>query len=162
MRQKLRIALSWLAAVTGFVIGLFGLAGVGMTGIPSERFSDWYLHWFGVTGGGVMALCFLIGSITALWNRGRAGLIFLGVMPIAAFCLAYSTSESVDWHADGSGWAAWAPPFTALGLAAVFYLPLFAPLIAWRKRKLSQDCGHRNLGDDCVTHRAGPAGWCRN
>jgi len=119
------------------VIGLFGLAGVGMTGIPSERFSDWYLYWFGVGGVGLMALCFLVGSIIALRNRGRAGLIFLCVTPIAAFCLAYSASESVDWHADGSGWAAWAPPFTALGLAAVFYVPLLGPMLVRRRRKLS-------------------------
>jgi hypothetical protein len=84
-----------------------------------------------------MALCFLGGSIVALWNRGRAGLIFLCVTPIAAFCLAYSASESVEWHADGSGWGVWAPPFTALGLAALFYLPFLAPMLVRRRRKLS-------------------------
>ncbi|MGA3204729.1 MAG: hypothetical protein ABSF12_19730 [Bryobacteraceae bacterium] len=137
MRPKPRIALSWLVAATGFLIGLFALAGLGMIWTPTEWFSDWYLHWFGVTGVGLVALCFLVGSIIALRNRGRAGLIFLCVMPIAAFCLAYSASESVDWHADGSGWAAGAPPFTALGLAAVFYLPFLAPMLVWRRRKLS-------------------------
>jgi hypothetical protein len=137
MRPKLRIVLSWLVAATGFLIGQFGLAGLGMTWTPTERLSDWYLYWFGVGGVGLMALCFLVGSIIALRNRGRAGLIFLCVTPIAAFCLAYSASESVDWHADGSGWAAWAPPFTALGLAAVFYVPLLAPMLVRRRRKLS-------------------------
>src|SRR5579863_6495109 len=127
MRPKVRIALSWLVAGAGFLIGLFTLAGLGMTWIPTERFTDWYLHWVGVAGVGLMALCFLVGSIVALRNRGHAGLIFLRVTPIAAFCLAYSASESVDWHADGSGWAAWAPPFTALGLATVLYLPFLAP-----------------------------------
>ncbi len=124
-------------AATGFLIGLFALAGLGMTGTPSERLSDWYLTWFGVAGVVLTALCFLVWSIVALRNRERAGRIFLCVTPIAAFCLAYSASETVDWHTDGSGWPAWAPPFTALGLAALFYLPFLAPVLARRRRTLS-------------------------
>jgi hypothetical protein len=43
-------------------MGQFVLAGLGMTQLPSERLSDWYLFWFGFAGNSLMAVCFLAAA----------------------------------------------------------------------------------------------------
>jgi hypothetical protein len=77
---------------------------------------------------------FLAGSIVALRNRKRAGIIFLICMPVAVFCLGYPSAGYLVWHADGGGW--FEPPApTAIGLTTIFFLPIFAALLAIRYRK---------------------------
>jgi hypothetical protein len=55
-------------------------------------------------------------------------------MPFAVFCLAYPSAGYLVWHSDGGGW--FEPPEipTAIGLTALFFLPIFAGLLALRRR----------------------------
>jgi hypothetical protein len=134
MRSRPKVAVSWLVVVLGFVVGIFLLAGFGSESIPSsEHTPGWYLAWLGFFGTGLLSLGFLIGSTVALRNPGRAGIIFLGFIPVTAFCLAYPDSGYLVWRSDG-GWYETPLPWTAIGLTALFFFPFVAPLFTLRHK----------------------------
>ncbi|MGA8433179.1 MAG: carboxypeptidase-like regulatory domain-containing protein [Candidatus Sulfotelmatobacter sp.] len=95
----------------------------------------WLLRWIQYVGGALLGAVFLVGTIVALRNRKRAGIIFLSSMPVAVFCLAYPSAGYLVWHSDGSGW--FEPPEipTAIGLTILFFLLIFAGLLAIRHKK---------------------------
>ena len=118
MRTRLKPVLSWIAVTLGCLAGFIACAEFGVGGVAlSDRSPAWYLPWFGITGEALLGVGFLVGSLVALRNRRLAGIIFLAVMPVAAFCLAYPASGFLVWRADG-GWFETPFPGTAIELAA--------------------------------------------
>ena len=95
----------------------------------------WFLRWFGFAGVGLFGMTFLVGSIIARRNPRNAGIIFLVFLPFSAFCLAYPESGFLVWHADGGGWFETPLPLTAIGLAALFFVPFIAPLLTLHHKK---------------------------
>jgi hypothetical protein len=103
--RRIKSALSWLALVLAFVVGVWALATFGMAWVDlSDRTGGWFLRLFSVGGIGLLGLCFIIGSLAALRNRKHAGIIFLTFMPIVAFFLGYPNAGYLVWHADGGGY----------------------------------------------------------
>lgn len=78
-------------------------------------------------------LAFVLGSLVALQDRRRAGIIFLVAMPAAAFCLAYPSASYLVWT-DGGGWFETPTPVAAIGLAVLLYAPFLVPLWMWRRK----------------------------
>jgi len=135
-RPKRAILLSWLLVGLGFLIGLFLLAGIVAGGIPQTDNSEgWYLRWFGYVGVLLTALVFVLGSLVALRNQRIAAWVFLGSMPVCAFCLSYPFAGYLVWHADGGGWFETPYPFMAIGLALLFYTPFLVLMLAIRYTK---------------------------
>lgn len=99
-----KTVLSWLAASLGFLFGLLALARLGHGGFPfGDHDPGWFLRWLTFAGVGLFGLGFLTGSILAPRNPRRAGVVFLALLPITAFCLAYPESGFLVWHANGGG-----------------------------------------------------------
>jgi hypothetical protein len=125
-----------MAVGLGLLLGFVALARFGMAWPPfHDELPGWVLRWIEYGGGALLGPVFLAGTIAALRNRKRAGLLFLSCMPVTVFCLAYPSAGYLVWHSDGSGW--FEPPEipTAIGLATLFFLPVFAALLAIRYRK---------------------------
>jgi hypothetical protein len=125
-----------MAVGLGLLVGFVALARFGMAWPPfHDELPGWVLRWIEYGGGALLGPVFLAGTIAALRNRKRAGIIFLSCMPVTVFCLAYPSAGYLVWHSDGSGW--FEPPEipTAIGLATLFFLPVFAALLAIRYRK---------------------------
>jgi hypothetical protein len=136
MRPLLKSVLSWFVFALGLVVGLCALVIFGGDSVNlADRSSGWYQQLLLVAGIGLLGLCFLSGSIAALRNRKRAAVIFAGFTPVAAFCICYPDAGYLVWHADGSGWFESPLPQTAIGLTALFFLPLFAALFLRRQKK---------------------------
>jgi len=76
------------------------------------------LRWISYVGGALLGPVFLAGSIVALRNRKRAGIVFLICMPVAVLAVGLSRQHP-----------------TAIGLTTIFFLPIFAALLAIRYRK---------------------------
>lgn len=134
--RPIRTALSWLIVVLGFLAGLLALATFGMTWFNfADRSSGWFLRWFGIAGVGLLALCFITGSIVAPRNRRSAAVTFLVFMPVAAFCLAYPDAGYLVWYPDGSGVFETPIPSTAIGLTSLFFAPFLILLLTIRHRK---------------------------
>jgi hypothetical protein len=136
MRPMRRNRLSSLAVALGVLVGFFALARFGMAWPPfNDDLPGWLLRWISYVGGGLLGPVFIAASFVAVRNRKRAGLIFLVAMPFVVFCLAYPAAGYLVWHSDGSGW--FEPPEipTAVGLTALFFLPIFMGLLAIRGRK---------------------------
>jgi len=130
--QKL---LSWLAVTLGCLVGFVACAFFGTASASFEdRSPAWYLRWFDVAGLALLGLGFLFGSLVALRNRRSAGITFVAVMPVAAFCLAYPDSGYLVWR-DGTGWFQTPIPSVAIGLAALFYALLLPPFWIWPRKK---------------------------
>ena len=136
MRPRLKLIVSWFVTALGFLVGFFALARFGMARPPfNDDLPGWLLRWISYLGGALLGPVFLAGSIVALRNRKRAGIIFLICMPITVFCLAYPSAGYLVWHSDGGGWFEPPEPPTAIGLTIIFFLPIFAALLAIRYRK---------------------------
>jgi hypothetical protein len=130
-----RTVLSWLVLALGFLLGFLALARFGMAWPPfGDNDPGWLLRWISYVGGALLGPVFIAASIVALRNPKRAGLVLLITMPFAVFCLAYPSAGYLVWHSDGGGW--FEPPEipTAIGLTALFFLPIFAGLLALRRR----------------------------
>jgi len=130
-----RTVLSWLVLALGFLLGFLALARFGMAWPPfGDNDPGWLLRWISYVGGALLGPVFIASSIVALRNPKRAGLVLLITMPFAVFCLAYPSAGYLVWHSDGGGWLE--PPEipTAIGLTALFFLPIFAGLLALRRR----------------------------
>lgn len=109
-----------------------------MGGTPfGDSDPGWPLRWIAYLGGALLGPVFITGSLVGLQNRKRAGLVSLIAMPFVAFCLAYPATGYLVWHSDGSGWFESPEPLVAIGLTIVFFLPIFAGLLALRRAKRS-------------------------
>ena len=136
MRPIPKTVLSWLVASLGFTFGLLALARLGTWWLPfGDHDPGWFLRWLTFAGVGLFGLGFLIGSILAARNPRRAAIVFLALLPITAFCLAYPESGFLVWHADGGGWFETPVPLTGAGLTALFFAPFVAPLFTLRNKK---------------------------
>ncbi len=134
-RARMQAIVSWLAVTLGCVVGFFACATFGMQSVPlADRDPAWYLRWFDTAGSALLGLGFLVGSLAALRNRRRAGRVFLTVMPVAAFCLAYPDSGYLVWR-DGTGWFETPLPVMAIGLTVLFYGVLLLPFFIWPRKK---------------------------
>src|SRR5262249_14107517 len=135
MRARLRAIISWLAATLGCVAGFLACALFGMRSAPlADGDPAWYLRWFDVAGFALLGLGFLFGSLVALRNRRLAGMVFLTVMPVAAFCLAYPDSGYLVWR-DGGGFFETPIPAIAIGLTVLFYAVFLLPIWFWPRKK---------------------------
>jgi len=121
MRPIPKTVLSWLVASLGFLFGLLALARFGTWWLPfGDHDPGWFLRWLTFAGVGLFGLGFLIGSILAPRNPRRAGIVFLALLPITAFGLAYPESGFL---------------VTGTGLTALFFAPFVAPLFTLRNKK---------------------------
>jgi hypothetical protein len=77
------------------------LPGIRRFGMSWPPFNDdlpgWLLRSISYVGGALLGPVFLAGSIVALRNRKRAGIIFLICMPVAVFCLGYPSAGYLVW-----------------------------------------------------------------
>ncbi len=128
-----KTTLSWLAAGLGLLFGFLALARFGMAWPPSN--DDWLPRWIGYGGAALLGPVFLAGSVVALRNRKGGGIIFLICMPVIVFGLAYQSAGYLVWHSDGGGWFEVPEIPTAIGLTTIFFLPVFAALLAIRYRR---------------------------
>jgi hypothetical protein len=128
MKANAKTGICWFAAILGVFIGLYFLAEFGMSAPDVDS-------WLSFVGVGLVGFGFLAGSIAALRRPKVGGIIFLAVLPVAAFCLAYPQAGYVVWHQDGSGWFETPSPTKAIGLAAVFFAPFAAPLFLPHNKK---------------------------
>jgi hypothetical protein len=136
MRPKLKYTLGWFVAALGSFLGLFALAGFGMSWLPlGDHDPGWFLRWLSLFGIGLFGVGFLAGSLTAPRNPMRGGILFLGFLPATAFCLAYPESGFLVWHSDGGGYFETPLPWTAVGLTLLFFTPFVAPLFTLRNKK---------------------------
>jgi hypothetical protein len=135
-RLVIKRALSWLMASLGLVAGFLALALAGERWIPDPN-TDPHWHKAGIqtAGGCLLGLTFIAGSLIAIRNRRRGGLIFLVCTPLVAFCIGYPDAGYLAWDNYGNG--IFYSPFlrTALGLALLFFAPFVVPLFAIRNRK---------------------------
>jgi len=88
MRPRLKVVFSWVLAAIGFFVGLCALTKFGMWWAPlGDHDQGWLLRWLIFVGIGLFGVGFLVGSLFAPRNPGRAGVIFLvflaiyGVLP---------------------------------------------------------------------------------
>jgi hypothetical protein len=95
----------------------------------------WFLRWLSLFGVGLFGMGFLAGSLVALQNPKRGGILFLVFLPVTAFCLAYPESGFLVWHSDGGGYFETPLPWTAVGLTLLFFAPFLAPLFTLHKKK---------------------------
>jgi hypothetical protein len=133
-RALLRLLISWFAVALGGIVGFIACARFGMAWAPVPDHPAWYLGWFDVAGVALLGLGFLFASFAALRNRGLAGIIFLSIMPVAGFCLAYPNAGYLVWRSDG-GWFETPIPAVAIGLASLFYAVFLVPVIFWPRKK---------------------------
>jgi len=83
MRPRLKVVFSWVLAAIGFFVGLCALAKFGMWWAPlGDHDQGWLLRWLIFVGIGLFGVGFLVGSLFAPRNPGRAGVIFLVFLPI--------------------------------------------------------------------------------
>src|SRR5207253_2434329 len=83
-------AASWLIVTLGVVAGLLALSISGQRWIP-DRATDpyWYKSLIQTAGICLLGLTFVAGSLLAVRNRRRGGLVFLICAPVVAFCVGY-------------------------------------------------------------------------
>jgi hypothetical protein len=135
-RSRLKLAACWIVVALGVFVGLCALSVFGSTYLPfADCCSGWFLRWLAFAGVGLFAAGFLAGSLAAVRNPRRAGIVFLTFLPITAFCLAYPSAGFLVWRSDGSGWFETPLPLTAIGLTLLFFGSILAPILALRHRK---------------------------
>ena len=82
----LKDALSFAVLALGIIVGLFGVAMVAdMPAFPGYFEPEWSR----VAGFALFGFVGILGSVIALWNRRRAGILFLLTAPIAGGCFAW-------------------------------------------------------------------------
>ena len=129
-------AIGWLAVTFGVLVGLLSLSISGQRWIP-DRSSDpyWYKSFIQTIGICLLGLTLIGGSLVAVRNRRRGGLVFLICAPLVAFCVGYPDVGYLAWDKQGNG--IFYSPFLriALGLTLLFFVPFVAPLFAIRNKK---------------------------
>lgn len=112
--RRLKLSLSWLIVALSCLVGLLVCVGLGFAQVSSLNGSPAsHLAWCGVAGMALLGLALLTSSLVAVRNRRTAGFILLAAMPVAAACLAYSTSDDGMWLPPLAGWSV---PFLLPGL----------------------------------------------
>jgi hypothetical protein len=139
IRPKLMFAkkaASWLIVSLGVLVGMLALSVSGQRWIR-DRASDlyWYKSWIQTAGLCLLGLTFIAGSLLAIRNRRRGGLVFLIWAPLVAFCIGYPDAGYLAWDKHGSG--IFYSPFlrVALGLTLLFFIPFVVPLFALPNKK---------------------------
>jgi hypothetical protein len=128
-------AVSWLTVTFGVLVGLLALSISGQRWIP-DRSSDpyWYKSLIQTLGICLLGLAFIAGSLVAVRNRRRGGLVFVICAPLVAFSVGYPDAGFLAWEkGDGIFYS----PFLriALGLTLLFFVPFVVPLFAIRNKK---------------------------
>ena len=128
-------AVSWLTVTFGVLVGLLALSLSGQRWIP-DRSSDpyWYKSFIQTLGICLLGLTFIAGSLVAVRNRRRGGLVFVICAPLVAFSVGYPDAGFLAWEkGDGIFYS----PFLriALGLTLLFFVPFVVPLFAIRNKK---------------------------
>ncbi len=83
-KRLFRHIFSWCIVLGGLVAGTYVLALFGA--IPFFlRWPDWLYQ----TGMGVYGATFLVASLVGTWNRRRAGLIYVWVIPFVVLCVSF-------------------------------------------------------------------------
>ncbi len=136
MRPVFKTILIWLAPALGLLIGFVALARFGMDWPPFGDYDPgWLMGWIEYLGGAILGPLLIAASIVALRNPKRAGLILLIAMPLAVFLLAYPAAGHLVWHQYTGGWFEHPAPLTAIALTTIFFLPIYAGLLALRCRR---------------------------
>lgn len=129
-------AASWIIVTLGVLVGLLALSISGQRWIPN-RTSDpyWYKSFIQTAGICLLGLTFIAGSLFAVRNRRRGGLVFLTCAPLVAFFVGYPDAGYLAWDKQGNG--IFYSPFLriALGLTLLFFAPFVVPLFAIRNKK---------------------------
>lgn len=131
-----KIIVSWAVLVVCCGVGLFALVRLGMTWVDfSKLWSESPSLHPDLAGDSLLATAFFVGSVTAIQNQRRAGIIFLAFMPFVAFFFAYPGLAFYVTNPDGLSWIERPLRVTAVGLTVLFYVPFAAPLLALPNRK---------------------------
>lgn len=128
-------AANWLIVTLGVLVGLLALSISGQRWIP-DRATDpyWYKSFIQTAGICLLGLTFIAGSLLAVKNRRRGGMVFLICAPLVAFSVGYPDAGFLAWEkGDGIFYS----PFLriALGLTLLFFVPFVVPLFAIRNKK---------------------------
>ncbi len=131
-----RNGLSWIVVVLGFLIGFLALASFGMAWPPfGDNDPGWLMRWISYIGAAILGPLFIAVSVVALRNPKRAGLILFIAMPFAVFLLGYPAAGHLVWHEHTGGWFEHPVPATTIGLTAMFFLQIYAGLLALLYRR---------------------------
>ncbi|HZI56577.1 MAG TPA: carboxypeptidase-like regulatory domain-containing protein [Verrucomicrobiae bacterium] len=131
-----RKAASWLMTALGVLIGLLAFSVSGQQWIPDRATHPfWYKSFIQIAGGWLLGFTFIAGSLVALRNRRRGGLVFLICAPLVAFCAGYPDAGYLAWDKSGNG--IFYSPFLwiAIGLTLLFFAPFAVPIFAIRNKK---------------------------
>jgi hypothetical protein len=131
----IRKAISWIIVALGLLLGFLDLSISGGAWLPNRAGDPyWYKPLIGIAGFIFLGLTLVAGSLFATRDRRRAGLIFLIVTPIIAFCMSFPDVGYLAWvKGDGIFYS----PFLriALGLSLLFFVPFVVPLFARQNKK---------------------------
>jgi hypothetical protein len=132
-----KTAASGLIVILGLLVGLLVLSMSGQRWISDRATDPWYWYKSLIQTGGIclFGLTFIAGSLLAVRNRRRGGLVFLIVAPLVAFCVSYPDAGYLAWDKQGNG--IFYSPFLriALGLTFLFFVPFVVSLSAMRNKK---------------------------
>jgi hypothetical protein len=92
-------AASWLIVTLGVLVALLALSISGQRWIP-DRSSDpyWYKSLIQIVGFCLLGLTFIAGSLLAVRNRRRGGLVFLSCALLVAFSVGYPDAGFLAWE----------------------------------------------------------------
>jgi hypothetical protein len=100
----LRKSISWIIVAIGLMLGFLGLSMSGSAWLPNRATNPyWYKPLIGIAGLVFLGFTLVAGSCVALRDRRRAGLIFLVVTPIIAFCMSFPDVGFLVWEKTGDG-----------------------------------------------------------
>lgn len=136
-RPVWKLALSCAVATIAIVLGACATSYVGNLGFPSaDDVSSLIRAWLTVVGFALFAVSFLVGPLVALRSPRLAGIGFLIVMPLIAFCVTYPYWYFRVSYADGKGSVEFLSPLAAIGLALTLFIPIAGGLLSFRNRKV--------------------------
>src|SRR5689334_17779333 len=99
-RERLKLALSWLAFAVSFMLGFLALliCSAAQVWVGGDR-----KEWIAFLGIGVLAVSFLASSVVSLRNRRLAGILLFATAPVTSLCFTYAVSNEEAWRAGGDG-----------------------------------------------------------
>ncbi|MGA2901525.1 MAG: hypothetical protein ABSF40_14955 [Candidatus Acidiferrales bacterium] len=133
--NSLKTVISWLAILAGVVLGVLGLAELGLQPVLGLYRSRLASEWLLTLAIAFLGTTTLVASFVALRNRKRAGLIYFGGAAVVMLCALASRGDN-----PGDLTAAQAMP-SILVVLGLFWLvthmrgwPRVAPEWAWSRR----------------------------